>query len=177
MDNKAINLKDINIICENNKLIGISLKNQVNILHNDDKNENNNEEIFTKTKEWLENYFKGKNPNINEIDIKLIGTTFRKRVWEILLTIPYGKVVTYQDIALKLAKEMKINKMSAQAVGNAVGHNPISILVPCHRVVGKDGNLVGYDGGVDLKRYLLKLEGITFKDDMHVDIEKYKWDL
>ena len=85
---------------------------------------------------------------------------FRKAVWEILLTIPYGKTMTYGEIAKQLALQKGIQQMSAQAVGSAVGHNSISLIIPCHRVVGSDGSLTGYAGGIDKKAKLLKLEGI-----------------
>jgi methylated-DNA-[protein]-cysteine S-methyltransferase len=84
---------------------------------------------------------------------------FRKAVWEMLLTIPYGKTMTYGDIAKTLAEKRGISTMSAQAVGGAVGHNAISLIIPCHRVIGADGSLTGYAGGIERKRALLKLEG------------------
>jgi len=88
------------------------------------------------------------------------GTDFRTGVWEILKTIPYGRTVTYGEIAAAAAKRKGIKSMSAQAVGGAVGHNPVSIIIPCHRVVGADGSLTGYAGGIDRKIALLKLEGV-----------------
>ena len=87
------------------------------------------------------------------------STPFRKAVWDILLTIPYGETMTYGEIAKILAQNIGKEKMSAQAVGGAVGHNPVSIIVPCHRVVGADGSLTGYAGGIDRKKFLLELEG------------------
>lgn len=86
------------------------------------------------------------------------GTPFQLEVWQILQTIPYGKLITYREIAELIAKKRGIAKMSARAVGNAVGRNPISILVPCHRVVGSDGKMTGYAGGIERKVKLLKLE-------------------
>ena len=86
------------------------------------------------------------------------GTSFRQAVWETLLTIPYGRTATYGEMADRVAERLCLPRMSAQAVGGAVGHNPISLIVPCHRVIGKDGSLTGYAGGVELKRKLLKLE-------------------
>ena len=88
----------------------------------------------------------------------LKGTDFRMTVWKMLLDIPYGETVSYGDIAKAIAKRRGIEKMSAQAVGNAVGHNPISIIVPCHRVVGSKGSLTGYGGGIKRKKELLRLE-------------------
>lgn len=108
--------------------------------------------IFDKVKIWLDSYFNGENP---EIDFKLKpdGSEFRCKVWKILSEIPYGETLTYGEIARKVSPTM-----SAQAVGGAVGHNPISIIIPCHRVVGANGELTGYAGGVERKMELLKLE-------------------
>lgn len=117
--------------------------------------------IFNISKNWLERYFKGEQPDINEVPIKLIGTEFSKKVWEILKAIPYGKTITYGDIAEKIAKEKGIKRMSAQAVGHAVGYNPISIIIPCHRVIGANGNLTGYGGGIETKIGLLKHERVN----------------
>lgn len=95
-----------------------------------------------------------------DLQIMLEGTEFQHRVWNILLEIPYGETVTYGAIAKRLCVELKKNKMSAQAVGGAVGRNPVAILVPCHRVVGADGSLTGYAGGLDKKEALLECEGV-----------------
>lgn len=114
-----------------------------------------NLEIFNKTRNWLDRYFNGEKPNLNELQIKFVGSDFRKKVWEELCNIPYGEVVTYKDIARKISPTM-----SAQAVGVAVGYNPICIIVPCHRVIGVKNNLVGFGGGLDTKKWLLKHEGI-----------------
>lgn len=119
-----------------------------------------NLEIFNKTKKWLERYFNKEKPQIAELKLAPIGNEFRQNVWKILKKIPYGETTTYGEIAKQLAKIMKKEKMSAQAVGGAVGHNPISIIIPCHRVVGKSGSLTGYAGGIDKKVKLLELEGI-----------------
>lgn len=113
--------------------------------------------VFTQTVNWLKAYFSGKEPNFNP-PISLQTTPFRKAVYDILLTIPYGQTMTYGEIANIIAEQQDIQRMSAQAVGGAVGHNPISIIIPCHRVVGADGNLTGYAGGLDKKIALLKLE-------------------
>ena len=122
--------------------------------------ENNSLKIFKKTKNWLNRYFSGKKPDIKEIPVKFIGNEFRKSVWKILCKIPYGKVITYNDIAKQIANQRGMTKMSAQAVGGAVGHNPISIIVPCHRVIGKNGKLTGYAAGLDKKTKLLELEAL-----------------
>ena len=113
--------------------------------------------VFEETRRWLDIYFSGKVPNFTP-PLSMEATPFRKMVWEILLTIPYGQTTTYGEIANKIAVKMGLARMSAQAVGQAVGHNPISIIVPCHRVIGANGNLTGYAGGIDLKIQLLTLE-------------------
>ncbi len=120
-------------------------------------------EIFKKTKKWLDIYFSGKKPE-EEIPINLYGTDFRVKVWNILKEIPYGNVITYGEIAKRLASEKGMKKMSAQAVGAAVSHNPISIIVPCHRVIGNNKNLTGYAGGIDKKIKLLEIEGIDISN-------------
>lgn len=116
--------------------------------------------IFNDTKSWLERYFAGKKPAISEIPLAPIGGEFRQNIWGILSQIPYGRVVTYGDIAKQMAQKMNRTNMSCQAVGGAVGHNPISIIIPCHRVVGSNGSLTGYAGGIDKKIKLLELEGV-----------------
>ncbi|WP_173386989.1 methylated-DNA--[protein]-cysteine S-methyltransferase [Ruminococcus flavefaciens] len=113
--------------------------------------------IFTQTCNWLDIYFSGKEPSFTP-PISLHTTPFRKVVYDILLTIPYGQTMTYGEIANIIANQQGAERMSAQAVGSAVGHNPVSIIIPCHRVVGADGSLTGYAGGLDKKIALLKLE-------------------
>ena len=155
---------DLIICCdEQENIVGLWFKNQKYFACNiDDKiTENNDLKVFIQTKDWLDRYFTGKKPNIKEIPIKFIGNEFRKSVWKILCKIPYGKTVTYGDIAKQIASQKGITKMSAQAVGGAVGHNPISIIVPCHRVVGKNGKLTGYAAGIDKKKKLLELEQVN----------------
>lgn len=113
--------------------------------------------ILKEAKRWLDIYFTGREPDFMP-PLHPIGSAFRQSVWEILLQIPYGQTVTYGEIARQLADKHGIAKMSAQAVGGAVGHNEISVIIPCHRVVGTSGSLTGYAGGVDKKAALLKLE-------------------
>lgn len=113
--------------------------------------------ILTKTKEWLDIYFSGRDPDFFP-PLHPVGSAFRMEVWRLLMEIPYGKTTTYGEIARRLAARHHREHMSAQAVGGAVGHNEISILIPCHRVVGTGGSLTGYAGGIDKKLYLLKLE-------------------
>ena len=115
--------------------------------------------VFRLTKKWLDLYFQGKIPDFTP-PLRPVGSAFRLSVWEILKQIPYGAVTTYGAIARQIAARNQIESMSAQAVGGAVAHNPISILIPCHRVVGSGGSLTGYAGGIDKKLYLLKLEKV-----------------
>lgn len=113
--------------------------------------------VFIQTREWLNAYFGGINPGkIPPVHLK--GSSFRILVWDILKTIPYGQNITYSEIARQIAIKMNISKMSAQAVGGAVSHNPISIIIPCHRVIGVNGDLTGYAGGIERKIELLRIE-------------------
>lgn len=128
--------------------------------------------IFEETIHWLDIYFDGAEPDFTP-QLSLESTTFRKEVWEILLSIPYGKTMTYGEIAKKIAEQRGLVRMSAQAVGGAVGHNPISIIVPCHRVVGTNGSLTGYAGGIEKKTQLLELEGGLEKQQCKMEKCKY----
>jgi len=119
-----------------------------------------NNPLLNATQDWLDAYFKGENKPIGFPLEPQGGSAFRRRVWDILRAIPYGTTTTYGAIAAQIARETGVKKVSAQAVGGAVGHNPISILIPCHRVIGSTGSLTGYAGGLDKKTALLKLEGI-----------------
>ncbi len=140
---------------EGEKFYGLSL---------DPEHEERETPIFAITRRWLDIYFSGHEPDFMP-PVHMIGSEFRRCVWELLLQIPYGTTVTYGDLARQVARRRGLRRMSAQAVGGAVGHNEISIIVPCHRVVGTNGSLTGYAGGVDKKRRLLELEG--------VDMEKF----
>lgn len=113
--------------------------------------------ILAEAKRWLDIYFTGKAPDFTP-PLHPTGSEFRKAVWEILLQIPYGQTTTYGEIARQLAEKQGLARMSAQAVGGAVGHNEISIIIPCHRVVGTNGSLTGYAGGIHKKEQLLELE-------------------
>lgn len=126
---------------------------------------NNDLDVFIKTKDWLNKYFNKEFTSIDELPILLNGTEFQLLVWNILKKIPNNKLITYKDIANKIAKKRNIKTMSAQAVGNAVGKNPIPLIIPCHRVIGSNNNLVGYSGGINIKIDLLKHEGF--------DLNKY----
>ena len=108
---------------------------------------------------WLDIYFSGGIPGFTP-RLHFIGTPFRQMIWHILLEIPYGSTITYGDISKRAANQMGIESMSAQAVGGAVGHNPISLIVPCHRVIGTNGSLTGYAGGIDKKKRLLCFEKV-----------------
>lgn len=120
--------------------------------------------VLLEAKRWLDIYFTGKEPDFLP-PLHSIGSAFRRSVWEILLQIPYGRTTTYGEIARRLAEKQKLSRMSAQAVGGAVGQNAISIIIPCHRVVGTNGSLTGYAGGVDKKMKLLELE--------HADMRRF----
>ena len=116
-----------------------------------------NTPVLSEAKRWLDIYFAGQEPDFTP-PLHPVGTAFRQSVWEILLQIPYGRTTTYGEIARQLAAKLGLPRMSAQAVGGAVGHNEVSIIIPCHRVVGTSGSLTGYAGGIDKKVKLLELE-------------------
>jgi len=118
--------------------------------------------IFNQAGTWLDCYFSGKDPGFTP-PLAMRTTTFRKAVWEIMLTIPYGQTMTYGEIAAVIARQRGAARMSAQAVGGAVGHNSISLIIPCHRVVGSGGSLTGYAGGIERKMHLLALEKASFQ--------------
>lgn len=113
--------------------------------------------VLCQTRQWLDLYFSGKEPGFLP-SLHLDGTPFQQTVWNILSSIPYGKALTYKEIAAETAHRLGRPHMAAQAVGNAIGHNPISILIPCHRVVGTNGSLTGYAGGTERKLALLQIE-------------------
>lgn len=115
--------------------------------------------VLQKAAAWLDSYFRGKKPDLAAIPLKPKGTAFQQAVWAILAAIPYGKTATYGEIARQLGE-----KMSAQAVGQAVGKNPIAILLPCHRVLGAKDKITGFSGGLEKKRFLLQLEHIPYRD-------------
>ena len=126
--------------------------------------EEKNLPVFEQTDRWLNIYFQGKKPDFAP-ELAMYTTDFRKAVWKILLTIPYGQTMTYGEIAKQIAEQSGKKRMSAQAVGGAVGHNEISIIIPCHRVVGTSGSLTGYAGGIEKKVRLLQLE--------HADMSRF----
>lgn len=114
--------------------------------------------VFAMARDWLDRYFAGERPACAELPLAPQGSAFQQSVWRILCEIPYGQTVTYGEIAKRLGCK------SAQAVGGAVGHNPVSIIIPCHRVLGSGGSLTGYAGGVDKKIWLLRHEGARIKE-------------
>ena len=115
--------------------------------------------VFTLARQWLDEYFAGNKPDSARWPLAPAGSSFRKAVWALLCEIPYGETTTYGQIAKAVAARTHTSDMSSQAVGGAVGHNPISIIIPCHRVVGSDGSLTGYAGGIGKKVHLLEHEG------------------
>lgn len=134
-------------------------------LYLDKENEERELPVFEQAKQWLDIYFSGKEPDF-KLPLHFTGSAFQNEVWEILCQIPYGQTTTYGAIAKQIAGRRAASKqgaagMSAQAVGGAVAHNPISIIVPCHRVIGANGSLTGYAGGIDKKIALLKMENKT----------------
>ncbi len=148
------------------RIIGLWIKEQkyINKTMPEKMIENNKLPILKEGIAWLDDYFAGNKPDVSRLPIQPIGSEFRQCVWKILIQIPYGTLTSYGDIAKEVAKEMGKDSMSAQAVGGAVGHNPISIIIPCHRVVGANGNLTGYASGIDNKIKLLEQEGIDMTD-------------
>ena len=152
-------LGDILLAADGTGLTGLWFEGQKYFaFHLDKEHEEQETPAIKQAKQWLDVYFSGKEPDF-QVPLHFTGTDFQNEVWEILYSIPYGQTVTYGEIAKRLAAKRGIERMSAQAVGGAVGHNEISIIVPCHRVVGLSGSLTGYAGGIDKKIALLKLEG------------------
>lgn len=153
---------------KDNKLIGLWIEGQKYYLGklNEEIQEKDDIPVLLKAKKWLDRYFEGEKPDISEIyfDLAPMGSDFAKNVWRILCKIPYGEVTTYGKIAKEMAKIMKRESMSAQAVGGAVGHNPISIIIPCHRVIGTNGSLTGYAGGIEKKIKLLEYEKVNMSN-------------
>lgn len=155
-------LGEILLVADEKALVGLWIEGQKYFLGSfkEEICDDENAQILVKAKCWLDKYFAGEKPQINDLPLSPQGSDFAKSVWKILCEIPYGKTITYGEIAEKIAQSKGIEKMSAQAVGGAVGHNPISIIIPCHRVVGIKGNLTGYAGGIDKKIKLLTHEGV-----------------
>lgn len=151
----------ITLVCDDANLVGLWLEGHK---YSDDTLckliESPSHDILIMGKDWLDDYFAGKKPEISDLPLAPIGSKFRQEVWKTLMEIPYGEVITYGRIAKELIERTGVKNMSSQAVGGAVGHNPISIIIPCHRVVGSNGSLTGYSGGLEKKIKLLQHEGI-----------------
>ena len=158
-------LGPITLACDEDAIIGLWFNGQRyfgNILP--EQTEQKEQPLFADAKRWLDVYFSGRAPDFLP-PLRYDSTPFRKTVCEIMLTIPYGRTMTYGEIAAEIARRQGLEKMSAQAVGGAVGSNPIAILVPCHRVLGASGRLTGYAGGMDKKVRLLEFEGFRTTGD------------
>lgn len=148
-------LGEITLVCDETDLLHLSLPGQRPFPH---PAESARHPILEQTKNWLDRYFAGQAPSPDELPLRPEGTPFRQLVWKLLLEIPYGETVTYGYLAKKAACRLGKAAMSAQAVGQAVGCNPIAIIIPCHRCIGADGSLTGYAGGIHYKKALLQLE-------------------
>ena len=152
-------LGNITLASDGINLTGLWFNGQKYFLASVEKEiEEKNLEIFDKAKLWLDKYFSGEKVSPNELRLKPEGTDFRRKIWKILCEIPYGKTTTYGQIAKILAQRDNKKSYSAQAIGGAVGHNPISIIIPCHRVIGVNGNLTGYAERLKKKKKLLEIE-------------------
>lgn len=159
------NLSDIVMLSDGEFLVGLYFENSKDSKKFDYGSEINELEIFKKTRKWLDIYFSGNEPNfIPKYKIASL-TPFQKEIYDILLTISFGKSLSYGDIAKMVARKHNIEKMSAQAVGNAVGANKICIIIPCHRVIGSSNDLIGYGGGIENKKALLEIEGHIIKNN------------
>lgn len=160
--NYESHLGAIDVVSDGESIVELWLVGQRGFCGTMKENGNLTEQIpvLAKAKEWLDRYFAGDKPTPRELPLAPVGGDFRQEVWKILCGIPYGELITYGEIAKRIAARKGIEKMAAQAVGGAVGHNPISIVIPCHRVVGAGGNLTGYGGGIALKQALLAHEGV-----------------
>lgn len=158
-------LGDMLIASDEDNIIGLWIADQkyIDTTMPKDMVENSQISILKEAIVWLDDYFAGKQPNLSRLPLAPIGGEFRQLVWSILMEIPYGELTTYGNIAKEVARRMGKDRMSAQAIGGAVGHNPISIIIPCHRVVGSNKNLTGYAGGIDIKVKLLEHEGVDMK--------------
>ncbi len=153
---------DCLLAADEESLIGIWFEGQKYFCPVDEKLQPKpDNKVLRGAKVWLDSYFNGGKPGISGLKLKPSGSEFAKEVWKILCAIPYGEVMTYGEIARIIAAKTGKEKMSAQAVGGAVGRNPISIIIPCHRVIGVDNKLTGYAGGLDKKIWLLRHEGVN----------------
>lgn len=149
------------LVSDGDNLVGLWTEGQKYYANTaaEDMTEQDDLPVFITVKNWLDQYFAGDMPAISDLPLAPEGGEFRRAVWDILCIIPYGEYITYGDIARQIAAQMGKARMSSQAVGGAVGHNPIAIIIPCHRVVGANGSLTGYAGGLGKKIKLLEHEG------------------
>ena len=152
-------LGGITLACDERAIVGLWFDGQRYFGRTlPERTEHKEQSLHQQAKKWLDLYFSGRKPDFLP-PLSYGNTPFRRAVSDIMLSIPYGQTMTYGEIAAILARQRGIEKMSAQAVGGAVGHNPISLMIPCHRVVGTGGSLTGYGGGIERKKKLLLLEG------------------
>lgn len=154
-------LGDILLASDGEALVGLWFEGQKYFAANlaPQHEEHDNLPVFDEARRWLDIYFSGQSPDFTP-RLTMRTSSFRKRVWQVMLAIPFGHTMTYGDIARIIARECSLVSMSAQAVGGAVGHNSISLIIPCHRVLGTGGALTGYAGGIDKKVSLLRMEGV-----------------
>ncbi len=158
-------LGNLTIASDGTNIIGLWIQGQKYFKENikEEMVLNSDIDILKQAVNWLDRYFNGEKPSISELNISPSGTEFRKTVWKVLCKIPYGQVVSYKYIASEVSKILNKENMSVQAVGSAIGHNPISIIIPCHRVIGTNGELKGYAAGLKIKSMLLKHEKVNIK--------------
>lgn len=150
----------ITIAADGGKIVGLWLEGQRSSVPLEETPQKSCDiPVLDKAAKWLDSYFKGEKPDISGLELSLSGSEFQLMVWEELLKIPYGGTAAYGEIARNIAYKKGVPRMSSQAVGGAVGRNPISIIIPCHRVIGAGGKLTGYAGGLDKKEWLLRHEG------------------
>lgn len=160
-------LGDITILANDHGLIGVWFEDQAHFGAGFDLDQvaaDDHHPFIEQAKEWLTAYFNGKNPQLSSLPLNPQGTAYQQEVWSELKKVPYGQTITYQELADNVAARQSKGRGSARAVGGAVGRNPISIIIPCHRVVATSGDLTGYAGGIDRKIALLKLE-VYLTDD------------
>ncbi len=157
-------LGQILLAAKENALVGLWFEGQKYFLSGfeEERTENPQDSALTQAVFWLDSYFAGKQPRPDALPLSPVGSNFRQTVWKILCEIPYGSTITYARVAQLAAKRLGLPHMSAQAAGGAVAHNPISIIIPCHRVIGSNGSLTGYAGGIEKKIRLLEHEGAQF---------------
>ena len=164
------------IISDNDSILEIKFpEQQSDINQATDRGNTDLPAVLVNTLIWLDDYFNEKNPALDSIKLNPKGNAFRQCVWKYLNEIPYGATSTYGEIAAKVAKDLGKEKMSAQAVGQAIESNPIPVIIPCHRVIGKNGKLTGYAGGLEIKEWLLHHEHADIMEHDFFKKEKKCW--